>query len=272
MHSRQFHALRGILYRRTGIFLPVSRAALVESRLVPRITELGLETFEQYLRFLSLASHQAEELQEVLERIDTVEPRFFRDPVQLEHFRTAILPAILDRCAPEKRIRIWCPGCGSGEDACTIALIVHDALGALRDAWNIQILGTDISPRSIERCALAEYAEPSVISVPPEIREAHFYRRGVLWVLDASIASTVTFALHNLTSALGARRLGTWDAIVCRTTLASFDPTTRAKIVGIFHDQLAPRGCLLVGPGDITREADDLLTRIDPPDLCIFTK
>jgi len=250
MSDAEFRELRGRLLDGAGIAVQDGKRYVLESRLSSRLEALGLDSFGEYARYLRIAPLRKAEFQEMLSRITVNEGCFLRHRHQLEIFERVTLSALIAARSRVRRLRLWSAGCGTGEEAYTLAILVARALGDRLDRWDVRVLGTDICFSALERGRSGRYGESSFRSAPSSWREAYFAEHDGWWQARAEIRSLVRFETHNLLDGLGARRLGEMDAILCRDTLIHFDASSRRGAVDVMHDRLAPDGALYLGPSE----------------------
>ncbi|MBY0307328.1 MAG: protein-glutamate O-methyltransferase CheR [Phycisphaerales bacterium] len=250
LRQEQFDALREIIYSRTGIHFPDARKGVLQSRLARRLTELGLESFHQYVTYLRIAPQRSSELEEMLARVAVTQTAFFRDPSQLSAIAGELLPTLIEARRRERSLRLWCAACATGEDAYTLAILVHRALGERLPDWRIQIVGTDMSAKALAAAEEARYADDALRAVEPALRDRYFNRDGPYWRPDPLVRSLVGFSRHNLKDRPGARQFGLFDAAVCRNALIYFDAAMRSSVASMFAGQLRPDGWLVVGAAE----------------------
>ena len=193
------------------------------------------------------------------------ETYFFRHPDQLRLLADVVLPRLLqDRLSagiPE--LRIWCAGCASGEEVYTLALLVQTALAKAGGAWNVTILGTDLSAQSL---ALARAGDYRVIAglnsfrdVPALARHhfaAIFSAAATTWSASAELRRLTRFAQHNLATAPPPLR--DVDLVVCRNTLIYFDEAHSRSALASLEAALRPGGALLLGPAETASDVPTL--------------
>ncbi len=246
-----FDALAAIVHERAGIRLDPEHRASLQARLAARLGVLDLDTFGQYVRFLSTGPYQHDEFQELLTLIDPHESAFFEHQAQLDIFERIVLPELLEARKDSRHVRIWSAACGSGAESYTLAIIVSEALGVRAGDWHVEILGTDVAERRLAHANGALYDKAAIHAIPDHLKSRYFKRTGKGWALSDEILQLVSFEPHNLTDRIGAKRYGTWDAIFCRNTLPRLDEQARDRVLECFHDQLADHGTLFVGPNEI---------------------
>ncbi|QYU67835.1 protein-glutamate O-methyltransferase CheR [Leptolyngbya sp. 15MV] len=199
---------------------------------------------------------QADEFQEMFNRITINETSFFRNEPQLEVFEKQVLPRLLDARKTSRRLRIWSAACSSGEEPFTLAILLHRTLGVRLPDWHIEILGTDISEKALAVAQSARYTNYSIKTVPPLVLKRYFRTEGQYYVLDPAIAQMVTFEIHNLKDRLAAKRHGTWDVIFCRNVMIYFDDAMKKSLLKTFHEVLAEDGTLFIGHSETIRSLD----------------
>ncbi len=253
MSDKQFNDLRKIIYERSGIHFPDTKKYVLESRLGHRLGELEMETYDDYLAFLTMGPYQMDEFQEMFNRITINETSFFRNEPQLDVFEKKILPELLEARKGTKRLRLWSAACSTGEEPYTLAIQVHRTLGVRLADWRIEILGTDISEKVLDQAQTGKYTDYAVRSTPPVVKQRYFRQDGPYWNLDSTVRSMVHFELHNLKDRMAARRFGAFDLIMCRNVMIYFDDTMKAQVLTTFADQLAPDGSLFIGHSETIR-------------------
>jgi chemotaxis protein methyltransferase CheR len=220
------------------------------------LEELEMDSFTQYVAFLTMGPYQSDEFQEMFNRITINETSFFRNQPQLDVFEQVVLPRLIKDRSTTRRLRFWSAACSTGEEPYTLAAMVQRTLGVRLPDWRIEILGTDISEKALEAAQQARYTSFSFRSVNPLDIKRYFKETSGLYELDPAIKSMVNFELHNLKDGLAARRHGIWDVIFCRNVLIYFDQEMKRHCARMFYDQLAPDGVLFIGHSESLRGID----------------
>lgn len=256
LSDREFADLRAIIHDRAGLFFPDNKRYILESRLSPRLAELDLETFGQYVQFLSVGPDQQNEFQELFNRVTINETSFFRNELQLNVFEKRILPELLEARRECRVLRIWSAACSTGDEPYTLAIIIHRTLGTRLADWKIEILGTDISERALATAEAARYSDYAVRATPAHVKSRFFAHDAGAWKLSDTIRSMVDFETHNLKEVRAARRFGIWDVIFFRNVAIYFDEEMKQSVFRLFADQLAPDGRLFIGHSENVRSPD----------------
>ncbi|MEM7629348.1 MAG: protein-glutamate O-methyltransferase CheR [Planctomycetota bacterium] len=265
MTERQFARLRDVIYERSGIHFPDNKKYILESRLSHRLSELDMADFDQYHAFLTIGPYQADEFQEMFNRITINETSFFRNEPQLNVFEREVLPEILERNKTSRRLRIWSAACSTGEEPYTLAIMLQRSLGVRLADWRVEILGTDISEKALKVAMTGRYSSYSMRSTPELIKQRYFAEDGQHWEINADIRSMVNFELHNLRDRLAAKRHGKWDVIFCRNVLIYFDDDMKARVMTMFGEMLEKQGVLFIGHSERIRDVADHFEQMDVP-------
>jgi chemotaxis protein methyltransferase CheR len=224
----------------TGIELSSTSTPALAAFLRERTHALGLTSPSSYPT--ALGGPDSVEFQRLVNAMTVTYTWFFRDLEQVETMR-----ALLAR-ATRPSLDIWIPGCASGEDAYTVALLCRE-LGI-----SAQVLGTDVNSTAIAVAREGRYGEWSVRDVPQASRQyfARSSRGG--FELDASVRSRVRFQVHNLLASPPLPPSGGWDLVLCRNVLMYFGKERAKLTVGTLGRVLHDEGRLLLGASDVMVE------------------
>jgi chemotaxis protein methyltransferase CheR len=256
MSLEDFRLLRELIHDSCGILIRDDLKYVMERRLAPRLTALGLAQFADYYRYLRYEARRAAELDAAIEALTTNETYFFREPHQLEAFSKEILPALHERNRTLKRLRIWSAGCSSGEEPYTLSILLEES--GLFGGWDVEILGTDISQRVLAAARLGEYGSASMRATPPEALRRYFEPAGARHRVRPEVRAHVSFGHLNLLDAEMAQLVPRSDVVFCRNVFIYFDDPARKRVLKVFYDKLFEGGYLLLGHSEslITLSAD----------------
>ena len=187
---------------------------------------------------------------------------FFRDPAAWECLRAKIIPAILAAHPAGGALRAWVPGCSTGEEAYSLAMIFKEALAEEKPAggFSLQIFATDLDKDAIDRARQGVYPANIAGDVSAErlrrffVEEKHGYRVG------KEIREMVIFAPQNLIMDPPFTRL---DILSCRNLLIYLAPELQKKLLPLFHYSLNPGGVLFLGSAETVGAATDLFAPLD---------
>ncbi len=271
MKPDEFRLLRDLFAARTGLnFGPEARFAL-ERRLRERLLILKLTSFAEYHHYLRFGLRADDEWDEAVDLLTTNETYFFREDRQLRAFQNELLPMLYQQARPSRRLSIWSAGCSTGEEAYTVAILVHQsglfsprrrlangsgwsplvasgAVAAPDDpaAWDVRIYGSDISRRCVAAARRGVYGESSFRATPDDQRRAFFQERSDGWHVVDTVRQMCHFGQTNLLDDRS-HVLGRADAIFCRNVLIYFDARARKTAIEALYERLNPGGVLLLG-------------------------
>jgi chemotaxis protein methyltransferase CheR len=245
-----FHAL---LRERSGLEFPESRQGDLERALRQALADTGLPDMRALAQFLAQPQGQPT-LQKVITAVTVGETHFFRNRPQFDALERHVLPELIARRRSERRLRIWCAGCSSGEEPYSLAILLERLLPDL-ESWDIYLLATDINPRVLDKARRGVYTPWSFRQVDPEVQAAYFEPIGTGWEIAARFRERVNFALLNL---VGAARpmvaTHEMDLILCRNVLIYFNEATVRAVVARLHANLSEGGWLFVGHAEASPE------------------
>ncbi len=173
--------------------------------------------------------------------------QFFRDPEAFEILRDQVVPQLIERASLDQGVRVWVPGCATGEEAFSIAMLFDQAVQACGRPIGIKIFATDVHPESLERCSTGLFAPESVASVPPAQLGKYFVRQRDHYQISAAIRRLVVFAKHDVMKDPPFTKL---DLISCRNLLIYLQSLAQEKVVSLFHFALKRNGILFLGPSE----------------------
>lgn len=249
MTLQDFLALRDFIYGKTGIFFTESKQYFLENRLNRRLTDLNLPAYRDYLSLIQGPSGR-EELKKLFIEITTNETSFWRNPPQIEAFQRIVLPdaVALAKSKGSNRLRIWSAACSSGEEPYTLAMVCQEAKDTLLKGMQVEITATDISEKVLGQARDAIYGSYTLRNLTPDQIKQHFISNGPEnFEIKPELKRLVTFQNFNLVDYASYRNLGTFEVIFCRNVLIYFDESVKIKVIKGFHEQLQPKGFLLVG-------------------------
>lgn len=239
LSGAHFTRIATLLHEHAGIRLREGKEGLVRARLAKRLRALGLTDFDAYLAHVESERSRAE-FTEMVDALTTNKTSFFREHAHFAVLRDDVLPA-----SPGP-VRLWSAGCSSGEEAYTLAMVLHEALGTAAAA-QARILATDISHRVLAVAKAGRYPAETLADVPPSLRQQ--YWRAIdgdaRYEAGPALRQVVQFGRLNLMAPWPMR--GPFDAIFCRNVMIYFDKDTQQRLVERYRQLLRPGGYLFVG-------------------------
>ncbi len=242
--------IQRLVRTRTGIDLSLYKDATLGRRIQRRMLRTGCSDLSSYLRVLE--SHQAE-ADAMIDEILISVTGFFRDPDVWKALAMDVLPDMLKRSTGNKPVRVWVPGCATGEEAYTIAMLLADLRRQLQIECEVQIFGTDLSKRAIDKARAGIYPEAALQDVPKELRSLYFDRQDGAYRVARTIRSMCIFAVHDLTKDPPFSGV---DMLSCRNLLIYMQPAAQQEILTTLHYALKPMGTLVLGSSEAVHHVE----------------
>lgn len=255
----QFSAVSDLVHRTCGLNLHEGKFGMVRARLTSRLREVGMTDFESYLESVA-HDRTGRELAHLVDVLTTNKTGFFREPRHFEFLRERLLPEL---ARPGRPLRVWSAGCSSGEEPYTLAMVLHDELGA--DA-HVRILATDISATMLARARRGSYPQDSLEPVPAPARLRHFTIvapvRPRVYEVKPHLRSMIRFAQLNLMDPWPMK--AQFDLVCCRNVMIYFDQPTQQRLVDRFWEIVEPGGYFFVGHSESLAAIDHGFRYIQP--------
>jgi len=234
--------IRALIEQRSAILFDSSRERFFSTRIREYVDEKSLANGTELLRLVRGSSIEYEAL---LERLLTQETSFFRYPAVFSALEKRILPDLQERKFWEnpRTLRIWSAGCSTGEEPYSIAVTLCESL-KFAEAWDMEILATDISRRALRHAERGVYSKRSLQDEPEARVDAHFTVTKHGFHVRPRIRRMVSFAQMNLAESV---YVGKFDCIFCMNVLMYFSDDRRLAILRRFYDALEPGGYFLLG-------------------------
>jgi len=235
------------LYQLAGIKLSGQKADLVAGRLKPFLHRQGISTFTEYRQALQNAPADHSITQQFINLLTTNKTEFFRESKHFELLIDNVVPEILQRKKKTKHLNLWSAACSSGEEAYSISMCLHAAIGAEAD---FNILATDIDTDVLTRARNGVYPEMQLREIPENFA-TRFTCVGngsaAGWFkVRKSAHERVRFDQYNLMSARSIPS-GPFDVIFCRNVLIYFSSESQALCLESLQANLKPGGYLFIG-------------------------
>ncbi|HVW30706.1 MAG TPA: chemotaxis protein CheB [Polyangiaceae bacterium] len=247
-------AIFRVLRDECGLDFSHYKTTTVGRRIERRIALLKLDSIEDYV--VRLRNDPAE-VSALYEDLLIGVTRFFRDVEAFEAIATTIIPEIVEAVPPAEDVRVWVPGCATGEEAYSLTILLHEALVERGRPVNMKIFATDVHRRSLETAGQGFYSDASVADVSPERLRRYFTQRPNGYQVSQDIRQLIVFAPHNVFRDAPFTKL---DLISCRNLLIYFQPHAQRAALSLFHFGLKTGGVLFLGssesPGPLKDEYD----------------
>lgn len=241
------------LYSRTGLLYGESKRFYIERRVLDRMAAVELTHFPAYYALLLSSSSETEQL---INSFTVNETYFYREENQLCSLSRSLLPEIVSRRSPGDLVRIWSVPCSTGEEPYSIAIWLLENW-PLVDAYNIEIVGSDIDTRVLAEAELGLYSERAVSRLSPELIERYFEKVGDRKQIITDLRESVKFTQVNLMDAATTARHGQFDVIFCRNVLIYFDDASRLAAAHNLFTTLRRGGFICLGHSESMARISD---------------
>lgn len=243
-----------LLRRHFGIDFSLYKPTTLARRMERRMTLQNVTTLAEYFGILEA---DPDELDHLYRDLLVEVTQFFRDMQAFDVLKSEVIPKLFEQASPDEGLRIWVPGCATGEEPYSLAMLFHQYAQAHARNIDIKIFATDVHRTSLEIAGAGLFRESSVAELPRAYLEQYFVRKRNQFAVNQELRKMVIFAPHNLTKDPPFTKL---DLITCRNVLIYLNPATQRKILTLFHFGLRTGGVLFLGPsesvGDLEEEFD----------------
>ncbi|WP_321495956.1 chemotaxis protein CheB [uncultured Desulfobacter sp.] len=185
---------------------------------------------------------------------------FFRDPESFEVLKTDVLPELLGTLSIDATFRAWIPGCSTGEEAYSLAIILKEVLDKNPNRVNLQLFGTDIDSRAINKAREGVYPCSIRADLGEDRVNRFFIKEGDFYRIRKEIRDCVVFSVQNIIKDPPFSRL---NLMCCRNLLIYLNTDAQKKLLPLFHYTLIPGGILMLGSSETIGGATDLFQTIN---------
>jgi two-component system CheB/CheR fusion protein len=233
-----------VLRHAKGVDFTYYKASTIKRRIARRMLVHKVENFKQYLKRLH---GDPAEVQALFDDILIHVTGFFREPEAFQELKERIFPRIMQGKAPGAAVRVWIPGCSTGEEAYSIAIAYLEYAGDRATETHLQIFGTDIGEAAIEKARVGIYPESALSDVSADRLRRFFVKVQGGYQIAKSVREMCIFARQDLTKDPPFSKL---DLVSCRNVLIYMGAVLQKKILSYFHYALQPTGFLLLGKSE----------------------
>ncbi len=245
--------LLALLRVRTKFDFRGYRKRLLARRLERR---LRLSNFDNVADFLAHLREHPDEVKQLARDLLISVTRFFRDPDAFRILETEVIASLIHAKDSDAPLRVWVPGCATGEEPYTIAMLLLEHQAEVQDPRRLQIFATDIDEHALDIARRGVYPADISADVTPE-RLARFFTKvdDSVWQVSKQVRESVTFAVQNLIADAPFSKM---DLISCRNVLIYLEPDVQKKVVALLHFALKEGGFLFLGPSETVGRQTDL--------------
>ena len=245
-----------LLRTATGADFSAYKPPTIRRRIARRMALAHVETLEAYARHLE---GRAEEVLALYQDCLITVTSFFRDPDTYQVLCQEILPRLVKDRPPGAPVRVWVPGCATGEEVYSIVICLLEVTGE-RETPSFQVFGTDLSESALEKARTGRYLPDIAHDVSPQRLQRFFTEVDGGYRVVKTIRDMCVFARHDVTRDPPFSRV---DLISCRNTLIYLEPQLQQRVMALFHYALLTPGFLLLGASETTGASQDLFAPVD---------
>jgi len=232
------------LKRRTGIDFSLYKESTLRRQIQRRLAVLGLKTIEDYLPVLSA---DASECQALMQNLLVTVTSFFRDADAFVALSTHV-KSLLERRITGEQIRVWIPGCATGEEAYSIGMVVSELMGYPPHlCQELKIFATDLDEQSLRIARRGVYPASAVRDMPESLRQRFVHVDGNEIEITKELRGCIVFARHNICQDPPFPGI---DLISCRNLLIYFTAALQEQVIDLLGLSLRPGGLLFLGSSE----------------------
>lgn len=243
-----------LLRNNTGHDFSLYKPNTIFRRIQKRLSLLHLDNLEIYIQYIQ---QNPNELQILFKELLINVTNFFRDPEAFEQLKELLLTQILVNKSQSEHVRVWIPGCSTGEEVYSIAIILQECMEELKCHFNVQIFGTDIDEEAIEIARSGVFPLDIKNDISKDRLNRFFMREEHSYKVNIDIRKMIIFAVQNLIKDPPFTKL---DLLSCRNLLIYLSSQLQKRLFSLFHYSLNPGGILFLGTSEAISGSVDLFT------------
>ncbi len=249
-----------LLRTQTGHDFSQYKRNTIIRRVERRMAVHQIDRLEEYIRYLQLTPGEVDALfRDLLIGVTN----FFRDSEIFDEIEKQVIPQLFTGKAAGSVIRVWVPGCSTGEEAYSIAILLRERMEELKRHFKVQVFATDIDRKAINLARAGVYPSSIVADVSPE-RLAHFFceehPEGGSYRIHKTVRDMLIFSEHDLIKDPPFSKL---DLISCRNLLIYISAELQKRLMPLFHYALNPGGMLVLGSSESVGDFVNQFATID---------
>jgi two-component system, chemotaxis family, CheB/CheR fusion protein len=253
----QFQALFGLLQKRAGHDFRNYKRNTFARRVQRRMQVVRVESLEKYI---ATCEKDPSEVDKLFDDLLIGVTHFFRDTAAFNALAQTVIPQLFEGKSKDDQVRIWVPGCSTGEEVYSIAILLREHMAALETVPKVQIFASDIDEHAVEIARAGRYGKEVANDVTSERLARFFHPEETHYRLSKDVRELCIFSVHSVIKNPPYSRL---DLVSCRNLLIYFDSALQNRLVPLFHYALKPGGYLFLGPSENISRHTDLFATLD---------
>ena len=256
-HLDVFSQIFLLLKKHTGVDFSAYKQNTLQRRIERR---MALHRIDQLTRYAAFLRDNPKEVQDLFNDLLINVTQFFRDDQAFHALAKRFIPTLIKQKSGKGELRVWVPGCATGEEVYSLAICILEALNRAAPNIRVQIFGTDLNETAIDRARLGVYSSAIEKDISPERLNRFFKKFDSTHQVNRTVRDLCTFARQNITADPPFSRI---DLISCRNVLIYLGPQLQKRAFPIFHYALNPGGYLVLGPSETVGIFSDLFELVD---------
>jgi len=255
--ERDFSVILEQLRKSSGVDFTQYKPNTIYRRTMRRMMILKKESVGEYASHLK---EHPEESSQLFEDVLIPVTSFFRDFEAFETLKTKVYPAIVKDKGNKGTIRMWAPGCSTGEETYSLAMTLLEFLGDRASSFQVQIFGTDLNEKGIQKARMGIYRNSIAEEISPERMARFFVKVDEGYRVNKAVRDMCVFAQQNLANDPPFSQM---NLVACRNLLIYIQPVLQKKIIPILHYALKPSGFLVLGSSESVAAFPELFSVVD---------
>lgn len=246
-----------LLRSRVGHDFSCYKWTTIRRRIERRMNVHQISKPDRYIRYLQ---EHPEEMDILFKELLISVTNFFRDPKAWDALAQAGLSSLLAERPSNYALRAWVPGCATGEEAYSVAILLHECIQKFHQHFEVQIFSTDLDDQAIETARAGRYPDGIAGDLSPQRLERYFHRENGTYHIRKEIREMVVFATQNV---IRDPPFTSLDLICCRNLLIYLNVDLQKRLLPLFHYALKPGGLMVLGPSESIGDCGDLFETVN---------
>jgi two-component system CheB/CheR fusion protein len=246
-----------LLRNRTGHDFSAYKANTIRRRIQRRMNVHQINQPNQYVSYLQ---ENVSEIDILFKELLISVTSFFRDPPSWDALAKGPLPQLLQSRPENYTLRAWVPGCASGEEVYSLAIVFRECMDKIKRHFDMQIFGTDLDNEAVDSARAGQFPNGIRVDVSPKRLERYFTKEDSVYRIRKEIREMAIFAPQKVIKDPPFTKL---DLISCRNVLIYLNADLQRRLLPIFHYALKPGGLLFLGPSETIGPFTDLFDTVD---------
>ncbi len=253
--SNIMQKIQGLIRTETGIDF----SGYKQSSLVRRIERrMGISQVKEAGQYFEYLRQSPQEITAIVNDLLISVTRFFRDSEAFACLRDKVIPVLFAHASKERTVRVWVPGCATGEEAYSIAILMAEHAATLGEQYDVRIFATDVNKKTIEFAAAGIYPGSIAADIPKDLLARYFMKVERGWQICRRIREQVVFARQNILTDPPFTRM---DLVSCRNLLIYLQSPMQHKVLSLLRYALRSEGWMFLGSSETVGEHQDIFAQ-----------